>query len=212
MLIALKSLLAIVAVGSWLWTQNLLRQGVNGKADQIEDLIHRRTARINSLLNASPRAANFLLISSSLIVDVLGVFLLGSGIFGDSIRPLLGLVVLFSLRQVNQVVTSLPIPPGMIWRDPGVPSLFVTYKVTNDLFFSGHTALLVFGSVEIIHTGNAYLSVLALLASTYQVAVVLLLRAHWTLDVFTGGLAALWVAALAGTISPSIDTWLARLL
>jgi len=45
-----------------------------------------------------------------------------------------------------QATTALPAPPGMLWRDPGFPSLLVTYSVGNDFFFSGHTAFAVFGA------------------------------------------------------------------
>jgi xanthine/uracil permease len=153
-----------------------------------------------------------MLISSSLIVDILGLYLLASGVFGNSVRPLLGLIILFSLRQLSQFITSLPTPPGMIWRDPGFPSLLVTYEVSNDLFFSGHTALAFFGATELMHTGNSYLAGLGILASLYQVAVMLALRAHWTMDIFAGGVTALWIAELVAQISPSIDLWLLGIL
>jgi hypothetical protein len=42
----------------------------------------------------------------------------------------------------------------MIWRYPGVPSLLVTYGTSNDLFFSGHTALAVYGSIELAWWGG----------------------------------------------------------
>jgi hypothetical protein len=37
------------------------------------------------------------------------------------------------------------------------------------------------------------------------VATVLILRAHYTMDVFTGVVAALWIAHLAERISPRLD-------
>src|SRR3989442_6441970 len=38
----------------------------------------------------------------------------------------------------------------MIWRRPGFPSLLVTYGTAGDLFFSGHTAIAVYGGVELV--------------------------------------------------------------
>ena len=35
----------------------------------------------------------------------------------------------------------------MIWRNPGFPSLLVTYGVSNDFFISGHTAIAVLGAI-----------------------------------------------------------------
>ena len=64
---------------------------------------------------------------------------------------------LFGLRQMCQAVSALPLPEGMIWRSPGVPSLLVTYDVANDLFFSGHTAMAVYGAIELARWGGARL-------------------------------------------------------
>jgi membrane-associated phospholipid phosphatase len=37
---------------------------------------------------------------------------------------------------------------------------------------------------------------------------VLVLRAHYTLDVVAGALAAFFAAAMAGRLSPALDAWL----
>ena len=42
----------------------------------------------------------------------------------------------------------------MIWRNPGFPSLLVTYGTASDLFFSGHTAIAVYGALELAHWGG----------------------------------------------------------
>ena len=60
---------------------------------------------------------------------------LGSAIFGESIRPYVGLVLVFALRQICQMLCPLPAPSGMVWRYPGVPAVLVTYGTANDLFF-----------------------------------------------------------------------------
>ena len=40
---------------------------------------------------------------------------------------------------------------------------------------------------------------------------VLVLRAHYTMDVFTGAVTALWVWTVASAIAPGLDRWLAGL-
>ena len=42
---------------------------------------------------------------------------------------------------------------------------------------------------------------LAICVVLFEIAAVLALRAHYTMDVFTGGLAAVWVAQVCGAIS-----------
>ena len=71
----------------------------------------------------------------------------------------------------------MPAPPGIIWRHPGFPSLFVTYAVGNDFFFSGHTALAVFGAIQLASLGIPALTCLgAALAVGCGVAVYALYR------------------------------------
>jgi hypothetical protein len=45
----------------------------------------------------------------------------------------------------------------------------------------------------------------------FEIVTVLLLRAHWTLDVFTGAIAAMYVARLSRYLGPQCDAWLERL-
>ena len=137
-----------------------------------------------------------MLIGSSLGVDAITLFVLGYAILGPSFAPFWGLLCLFVMRQVCQAIVVLPAPPGIIWRDPGFPSLFVTYKVGNDFFFSGHTALAVYGAIQLAALGIPALTGLGILTAILQMVLVILLRAHWTLDVVAGLFAAVMVGAL----------------
>jgi hypothetical protein len=158
----------------------------------------------------APLAANALLIVSSALIDALGLFLIGKWIFVGTVRPFLGLVVLLGMRQTMQALCTLPIPPNMIWHYPGFPSLLVTYNVGNDFFFSGHTAIAVFGATELVRLRKPWLTWVALAVALFEIAIVLILRAHYTMDVFAGAVAALWVASLSASIAPWIDRFLGR--
>jgi hypothetical protein len=193
-----------VVLTLWFWTQSLLG-GRTAPATGIGDALHRLTAGLNSYFALHTGAANALLVVSSALIDALGLFLLGSWLFGGSVRPFFGLVLLMLLRQVLQALCSLPVPPGMIWHYPGFPSLLVTYQVSNDFFFSGHTAIAVFGAIELSRLHRKWLTFAAILVVLFEIATVLVLRAHYTMDVFTGLLAALWVAPISERISPAID-------
>lgn len=198
-----------VVLGIWFWTQSLLGARTPPANGGIGDALHNVTAGLNSYFAQHPAAANALLIVSSAFIDLLGVFLLASWLFGGSVRPFLGLVLLMLLRQFLQALCSLPVPAGMIWHDPGFPSLLVTYHVANDFFFSGHTAIAVFGAIEISRFRRKWLTVLAVFLVLFEVSAVLILRAHYTMDVFTGFLAALWVARISERRSPALDRRLA---
>jgi hypothetical protein len=177
---------------AWFVTQRMIGQR-HLEGGGIYDHLHRLTAAGNAWLHVHPAAARAALIASSLGVDAVSLFVLGYAVVGPSFSPFWGLLCLFGLRQASQAVVALPAPSGIIWRDPGFPSLFVTYAVGNDFFFSGHTALAVYGAIQIATLGIPVLTVVATLLAVLQMLVVIVLRAHWTLDVLTGLFAALLV-------------------
>jgi hypothetical protein len=148
--------------------------------------LHSASNSANLYLHAHLGAANALLIVSSAIIDLLAIFLLSRWVFGGSLRPFLGLVMVLGLRQVMQALVSLPTPPNAIWRYPGFPSLLVTYGVSNDSFFSAHTALTVLAATELARFGKWWLTVLGVLVVLFEIVTVLVLRAHYTMDVFPG--------------------------
>src|SRR5262249_61953755 len=96
--------------------------------------------------------------------------LIATAILGPTVRPFLGMLILFALRQLCQGLCALPPPPGMIWSYPGVPSLLVTYGTANDLFFSGHTAIAVYGAIELVLCGGPGLAVAGALVAVVAVA------------------------------------------
>ena len=205
--VAVRAGLVVVGIVAWYWTQALIAKRVPKVAYEVPltDGIHVFTARIHNRYATNEAAGNRLLIISSLVIDVLGAYLLGSAIFGESVRPYLGLVMLFSLRQICQMLCPLPAPSGMVWRYPGVPAVLVTYGTTNDLFFSGHTAIAVYGACTLAgHYGTGGL-ILGLAIAFFEAITVLVLRAHYTMDVFTGIICALWVYSLSGQLAPWVD-------
>lgn len=202
-----------VALGlvGWFWTQRRIGRRPWPTAG-FGDTVHDWTAPLHRHLLARPRLTDGLLVATSGLIDLLGLFLLASAIFGPTFRPFLGLFVLFALRQLCQGLCALPPPPGMIWRSPGFPSLLVTYGTATDLFFSGHTAIAVYGAVELARLGGPWLVALGVAIALVEVATVLVLRAHYTADVFAGIVAALWVAGSADALARPFDRALARLL
>jgi membrane-associated phospholipid phosphatase len=197
----------VLALAAWHWTQILIarkstpRQGMG-------DLVHDLTARWHGWLSVNDRAANRLLIVSSFFIDVLALSVIALAVFGGSFAPFIALLILFGLRQLSQAICTLPPPPGMIWRHPGCPSLLVTYEVGNDFFFSGHTALAVLGALEIAHVGPLWLGIAVAVIAVGEMATVLVLRAHYTLDVIAGAAVAFFAYHIAGNVSPAIGAWL----
>lgn len=184
-----------LALAGWFATQRLIasRPAVNGV---MTDYLHLATAKTNAFLQQRPRLADGMLIASSAGIDLLTLFVLAWSVLGPSFAPFWGLLALFALRQASQAAVALPAPPGIIWRHPGFPSLFVTYDVGNDFFFSGHTALAVYGAIQLATLQVPVLAALGIAIALAEMLVVIVLRAHWTVDVLAGALAACAVGLL----------------
>jgi hypothetical protein len=210
-LFGLRLLLVIAGLAAWFYTQSLIGQRLLVD-ERIGDGILEATSDVHQYLLDNQHVRIGLLVASSAVIDLLGLYLLGSAIFGRSIRPFLGLLMLFGLRQICQGLCALPMPEGMIWEDPGFPSLLVTYGVATDLFFSGHTAIAVYGACELARLRRPWLTWLGVLIALFEAATVLVLRAHYTMDVFTGAITALYISTLAARFAPHCDRWIARLL
>jgi hypothetical protein len=198
----------VAALAAWFYTQWLI--GRRAFPPGVGDAVHMWTAPAHDYLLAHAGWADALLIASSGVIDAVGIFLLAASIFGPSTRPFLGLLMLFVLRQTCQALCALPEPAGMIWRYPGVPSLLVTYGTANDLFFSGHTGLAVLGAVELARLRRPGFVALGVAIALFEITTVLVLRAHYTMDVFTGAVTALYVSGLASLLAPACDRALAR--
>jgi hypothetical protein len=208
---AARTLIVAAGIGAWFFTQYLVSLR-DPPSMGIDDAMHKLLTPVNDWLGAPEHRpwTNALLIVSTAFVDGLAIFVLVRSIFGPSIRPLLGLFMLFALRQLCQGLCSLPPPKGMIWDYPGFPALLVTYGVSYDLFFSGHTAVAVYGAIELARLGGRWLAA-GLLIAVFEALTVLALRAHYTMDVFAAAVTALYSAGLATAVAPACDRALARL-
>lgn len=203
-LILLRTGVIAVALVIWFWTQKLIASKSDDMQD-IGDAVHRLTARWHRYFAGNEKAANRALIISSFCIDVLGLSLIAAAIFGKSFAPFIGIIIVFSLRQISQLCCTLPPPPGIIWRNTGFPTILVTYDVGNDFFFSGHTALAVLGAIEICHMAPWWLGAIAIFIALGEAVIVLVLRAHYTMDVITGAFAAWFAADMAARLAPLLD-------
>lgn len=187
----------IIALGlaAWFLTQSWIgqREFNGGIGDGVLELL----SSANFYLNKNPDVSSLLLILSSLVIDALGIFLLWQSVVGKSMRPFVGLLILFGMRQLCQAVCTLPAPDSMVWFDPTFPSLLVTYDVSNDFFFSGHTGIAVLGAVEIVRLKGRKWLPLGVMIVAFEALTVLVLHAHYTMDVFTGIIAALYASELS---------------
>jgi hypothetical protein len=195
----LRVITVALALVGWFWSQALI--GSRGLKDGvITDGFHELSAPLHAYLMRNPKLANTVLIVSSAFIDLFGLFLIAAGIFGPTLRPFVSLLILFIFRQICQAVCALPAPKDMIWRNPGFPSLLVTYGTATDFFFSGHTAVAVLGAIEIVHLCPWWVGMVAGVIAFLEASVVVVLRAHYTMDIFGAAVAAWCAASLGGWV------------
>lgn len=204
----IRAAVIFLAIGGWFLTQALISKRTAPEAG-INDGMHKFLAPLHDYFFTHKESANILMIVSSAFIDGLAIFVLLRSIFGATIRPFVGLFMLFVLRQLCQMLCSLPEPHQMIWHYPGVPALLVTYGVATDLFFSGHTSVAVYGALELGRIGKKWL-VAGLAIAVFEALTVLTLRAHYTMDVFAAAMTAIVATLAAERISPALDRALIR--
>lgn len=188
-----------LALTGWFLSQSLIGSRIL-KSGEITDGIHEFSAPLHGYLLNNPKIADRILIVSSGFIDLFGLFLIAISIFGHTMKPFLALLILFMFRQICQALCALPVPRNMIWRHPGFPSLLVTYGTATDFFFSGHTAIAMLGAIEVARIGPWWLAVAAGIIAFLEASVVLVLRAHYTMDIFGAVVAAFCALNLADWI------------
>jgi membrane-associated phospholipid phosphatase len=192
----IRLMMIIAGLAAWFGTQALLSARPDPE-NKIGDALHEWTAAANEFLHENSYWSTTLLIGTSAIIDLSGVFLLGKSLFGPTLRPFVTLLILFLTRQICQALIALPSPEGVIWYDPGFPSLFVTYYVTNDLFFSGHTGMIVVAAIELFEVNSQVGKLLSVLFVLFEITAIIVLRAHYTMDIFAGAIMALLASVVA---------------
>lgn len=192
-------------VALWFWTQKLISQKAAPSGGTVGDRLHEWTRPMNAWLAARTGAANLLMIVTSALIDLGGLYLLGRALLGPTMQPFLAILFVFALRQACQATVSLPAPPGIIWRRPGFPSLFVTYGVANDFFFSGHTAISVLIALHLAHTGSPGWAAAGAGLVGVEALAVIVLRAHYTMDIVAALFAAWAGDRLASAVAPLLD-------
>lgn len=171
----------------------------------IIDKLQILTSPINQYFLVHNNAARAVLITTSCWFDFSVIFLSLRALCGSSIRPALALFLFMIYRQTLQLLVSLPIPHDIIWFHPRFPSFFVDYSLLNDLYFSAHTGVSLLCALEFARFGKWWLTTIGFVFFAYLVSTIICFRFHYTMDVFTGALVALYVTYRANRIGPVID-------
>lgn len=160
---------------------------------------------LNRSIGESLFLSNFYLAVMNGIADLMGLFIIAMTLIRRDLRPFLVIFIFGLLRQTLQYLVSLPVPPYVIWHDPGFPTIFSTYHIANDLYFSLHTGVSLVVALEMARFKNRGWLVLGLSLFFFEAFSVLLLHAHYTMDVFTAIVTVFILSNLCVRIAPPFN-------
>ena len=102
-------------------------------------------------------------------------------------------------------------PLGYLWDFPGVYSITVPYGRTNDFFFSGHIGCCVINYCEYKAHGWNKFAYFSLLTMCFQGFLMISLRGHYAIDLFSGILFAHYFWLMAERYCYIIDVKIFRI-
>ena len=82
---------------------------------------------------------------------------------------------------------------NIIWKYPGIPSISVTYLITNDYFFSGHVGLPTLAALECRKLGYRKIMYLAIFTIFVEAFTLHVSRLHYCIDLITGVIVAHYI-------------------
>lgn len=169
----------------WIYTQKQLAND-HAISGEITDRLHGSHffIKLHEYLTHNPTIARRHAIATSLLLDLhVGIMLLNA-YFYDEYKPVYIFFIGIVLRQFCQFINRLPMPKDIIWKNPNFPSVLVTYDITNDLFFSGHTFTAMCIGMNLWDSSYLAIQLYGLFIILYEAFYVLITRSHYFMDVY----------------------------
>jgi len=176
--------------------------------DALQDLL----SPLNIYVSSREAVGNLLIILYSIFGDAIVLILIACAIVKSSIRPVLPLLVFMVLRQAMQLLVSFPVDPGLIWHYPGIPSLFLNYDISGDFYFSAYVGINILGALELQEIfRKKWLTTLNFLIAFLIIIIDMILRAHYTTDVYTSIITAVFAYLFTQQFVPPADHFLKKM-
>jgi len=174
----------------------------------IGDKLQNWTAGINHYLGSHDRVADAAIIFYSAIGDIYVLFFFIYAFWKRSIRIVLPLFIFLILRQILQSLVTFPIAPGLIWHYPGFPALFASYNISSDFYFSAYVGINLLVTLELLRFKIRWLTVLGFCIVFLEAFIDIILRSHYTPDIYTSIITAIFAFLFATPFADAIDGYL----
>lgn len=206
-------LFLILVAGAFLGALSQQMIGERGAPDcKIGDLLQQWATPLNTYVQSYSWLANTLIIIYSVTGDAIVLTLIACAIVQSSIRPVLPVLVFMILRQTMEFLVSFPSDPGMVWHYPGFPSLFLNYSVKGDFYFSAYVGINILGALEFGDIfKRQWLRTLNFFGAGLVAFIVIVLRSHYTTDIYTSAMTAAFAYIFSQEFVPPIDHFLKQL-
>merc|ERR1712096_123636 len=138
----------------------------------LSDKLFNITYIFNRYFYRNGASRNFILIYSSLLIDICGFsFFTYLLVYKSKVRPFFALTLIYGSRFIFQLIFLMKHPEGLIWQYPGFPSAMVSYHKTNDYFYSGHVCTTMYCFLEFRHEKFHKLAIFALFTSINELVI-----------------------------------------
>lgn len=89
------------------------------------------------------------------------------------------------LRHMCVSINRLPPPQRLHWKDPGVPTVFMTYDTIHDFFFSGYTTFSLITGLNVFYW-NTFTMIMVPIFIVSEILFVIVSNGHYMMDVYAG--------------------------
>lgn len=204
-LIILKLLLCLLGIATLVFLNNFPCFFQNYVVC-FNDYFHNSVFRnLNIFLFNNPGVKNFMLISGSAAVDITILYTgYNYSMKGESWRLLLSVGFFYGVRMIIQKLYIMKIPIHQVFSYPGFPSLFVSYLVTNDYFYSGHVGFPIICGYELRRIGKSYYYI-CIFISIFEGIVMLSTYGHYSIDCYFGWIISFYFIRITTWISSYLD-------
>ena len=152
----------------------------------IIDKFHQSTTQLNRKLFEDAYLRNFLLIASSITMDI--SFIVSMGYFiakSKSLKILITIVFFFSLRIITQFVYSIATPNDYLWIYPGFPSIIVSYVKSNAFLFNSQIGLIFICFLYFLRYRNYIMIGFSLISIIIHSILLIALRGAFSVDIIS---------------------------
>lgn len=131
--------------------------------------------------------------ANSLLIDTIQFIFLYFYVI-EGIQPLIfNIIVFYTLRcSCLYLAGEWPLPDPYIFDDPGIPSFFVPYAATHDLYFSGHIGNITMTCMLSYYFSHYGLGNGTLVMVFFTTFLMIVTGGHYTNDLLIGALAGIF--------------------